>query len=59
LQAAARYGQGKGAVWYDDVRCNGNETNIQQCATYKPRGENDCSHTEDAGVTCTPKGSYS
>ena len=36
---------------FDDLRCNGNEPDISECPS---RGwfTNDCSHGEDAGVSC-------
>ena len=46
------FGQGTGVVWLDDVLCVGTEQSIADC--YKPRnwGDNNCGHSEDAGVIC-------
>ena len=45
------FGEGTGSVWLDNVRCSGIEERLVDC----PRnlGTHDCSHYEDAGVTCT------
>ena len=37
----------------DDVQCNGDETNIGHCL-HITAGMADCSHSEDAGVYCSP-----
>ena len=53
-QRNAAYGQGTGSILLDQVQCIGNESNIFDC----PRnqiGVHDCSHGEDAGVTCTSR----
>ncbi|KAG7256396.1 hypothetical protein CRUP_016922 [Coryphaenoides rupestris] len=47
----ARYGEGSGRVWLDDVRCTGNELSLEQCAK-AAWGDHDCVHSEDAGVSC-------
>ena len=38
-------------ILLDDVECSGNEDSIANCAR-SDWLENDCSHDEDAGVTC-------
>ncbi|XP_072102804.1 scavenger receptor cysteine-rich domain-containing protein DMBT1-like [Mobula birostris] len=48
----ASYGEGSGKIWLDGVKCNGTEPALDQCAA-SPWGVNDCSHAEDAGVSCT------
>ncbi|KAG9349015.1 hypothetical protein JZ751_029333 [Albula glossodonta] len=42
---------GSGRIWLDDLRCTGSETNIFQCP-HNGIGVNNCSHNEDAGVSC-------
>merc|ERR1719272_1033649 len=50
---SATYGQGSGSIMYDDVNCAGNEANLASCPKGRAVGSHDCSHTKDAGVTCT------
>ncbi|XP_063060617.1 uncharacterized protein LOC134453799 [Engraulis encrasicolus] len=47
----AFYGEGSGAIWMDDVSCSGTERSLTSC-TYK--SSHDCTHSEDAGVSCLP-----
>lgn len=51
----AVYGQGKGVIWMDDVKCTGNETALSQCG-HKGWRVTECGHWEDASVICIPPG---
>ena len=48
------YGMGSGPIWMSGVQCNGGEWRLQDCAQPQPWGENNCDHTQDAGVVCVP-----
>ena len=50
----ARFGQGSGKIWLDDVQCQGNETSIVNCR-HRPWGVHNCGHSEDASVICSSK----
>ena len=47
----AYFGEGEGAIFLENVQCNGSEDRLQQCPA-SPLGVHDCDHTEDAGVKC-------
>ena len=51
VKGNAAYGRGTGPIWLDEVRCNGDETNINNCPN-TGWGVHDCGHSEDASVTC-------
>ena len=50
-----RFGVGTGRIWFDNLACEGTEANILQCPTINALGDNDCSHSEDAGLRCNNK----
>ncbi|NXC40481.1 DMBT1 protein, partial [Penelope pileata] len=50
--SGARFGQGTGRIWLDDVNCAGTEDALDQCRA-RPLGQNNCNHGEDASVVCS------
>ena len=47
---SAFFGQGSGPIWIDELRCNGDESNLNDC---RFNMHHDCNHSEDAGVVCS------
>ena len=47
----AGFPDGTGQIWLDEVQCLGAETRLIDCPA-NALGSHDCSHIEDAGVTC-------
>ncbi|XP_030201695.1 deleted in malignant brain tumors 1 protein isoform X2 [Gadus morhua] len=52
IKPRAFYGQGKGMIWLDDVRCSGQETSLQKCK-HSALSIHNCGHGEDVGVVCS------
>ncbi|XP_041472306.1 deleted in malignant brain tumors 1 protein-like [Lytechinus variegatus] len=50
----AEYGRGNGPIILDDVQCSGTEDSILAC-DHNPLFEQNCGHSEDIGITCTPR----
>lgn len=48
----AKYGEGTGSIWIDDVYCTGNETRLVDCSRGGAFGVHNCDHHEDASVRC-------
>ena len=42
---------GNGTIWLDDVRCQGHESDLEDC-DHSPWAEHDCDHNDDVGVQC-------
>ena len=52
VRRSAYFGQGSGQIWMSNVACGGSEANVTLCSS-SGWGVHSCSHSEDAGVTCS------
>ncbi|XP_067863099.1 macrophage scavenger receptor types I and II-like [Heptranchias perlo] len=50
IHSNSKFGTGVGPIWLDETLCTGKEDSIWNCPAII--GHNDCTHSEDAGVTC-------
>ena len=48
----AYFDQGSGPIWIDNIECMGNESTLFSCGHLGINITRNCSHNEDAGVTC-------
>ncbi|XP_036419203.1 LOW QUALITY PROTEIN: scavenger receptor cysteine-rich type 1 protein M130-like, partial [Colossoma macropomum] len=48
---SAVFGAGEGPIWLNRVKCRGNEIHLWDCP-HSLKNHTDCSHRQDAGVTC-------
>ena len=55
----AFFGSGSGQIILDNIVCIGTESSLLECHS-NPIGENNCNHSEDAGVKCEgmPESNY-
>ncbi|XP_060677686.1 deleted in malignant brain tumors 1 protein-like [Hemiscyllium ocellatum] len=49
---ARLFGAGMGPIWLDGIDCPTHESTLWQCQR-NPWGQNNCDHSEDAGVLCS------
>ncbi|OXB64450.1 hypothetical protein ASZ78_000126, partial [Callipepla squamata] len=49
---AAKFGEGSGVIFLDDVQCRGNEAYIWECS-HSGWSRHNCGHSEDASVVCS------
>lgn len=53
VYSSAHFGQAPySQTWIDDLGCVGTELDVSQCS-HRGWGQEDCSHSEDAGVRCS------
>ncbi len=51
----AEYGEGIGTIWLDEVSCSPGSKSLSSCV-HNELNNSDCSHAEDAGVSCEGPG---
>ena len=49
---SARFGQGSGQIWLENVKCVGTETSIYDCEHDGFYYYHSCKHSNDVGVVC-------
>ena len=52
----AYFGRGSGRIMLDNVTCTGSELTLASCSHLGVDNTWSCSHSEDAGVRCSPQG---
>uniref|UniRef100_A0A8C4RCG1 SRCR domain-containing protein n=1 Tax=Erpetoichthys calabaricus TaxID=27687 RepID=A0A8C4RCG1_ERPCA len=48
----ARFGEGHGEIWRDNLQCEGNEADLTKCPVLD-YGREECTHRNDAGIICS------
>ena len=48
----ARFGQGTGAILFEQIACDGTETSLQAPSCLRYSNPEYCSHSSDVGVWC-------
>ena len=50
--SSVRFGAGTGAILFEQMTCNGNETSLQAPSCLRYSNPEYCSHSSDVGVWC-------
>ena len=56
LTSGSLYGAGLGRIWFDNVNCNGQESNLLNCTSFNGplvSTTPTCDHSRDIGVSCS------